>query len=366
VVLSVFGYRVRVFCPWIDLGNLQLVKSLPTMSAYSKSGSASKDLYKILSVSPSSTTQEIKKAYYRIALQSHPDKHNGCSVKLERFKRINEAYDILSNPMKRNEYDLKIGNIYHSNFSNATKTYKRKTPVPKDYRKVYTSRPPPNWKTTWDHAKHYDMHYGNGFRKEAMAQAIRSEQQKGTFTYYSSIGKGFSFDHLKDAQDPDYVEGAKVGATSSYSTNYNPYSKSTTQGPPKFTFDYQEVSNFSGKQEILKHERIVYDLHLRRYKRYVKTAQTNESSTHRTSQNQENEETKAETASSTTDGNPGSCPSGMPKPPSAIYSRYSWTHRQSLVNGTRENQNTLNNEQSVINENAAASGTMGGSACIIM
>lgn len=345
----------------------RLTPTHETMSAYTKGGSAALDLYKILSVSPSSTTQEIKKAYYRIALQSHPDKHNGCTVKLEKFKRVNEAYDILSNPTKRNEYDLKIGNIYHSSFihKSTSKTYKRKTPVPKDYRKVYTSRPPPNWKTTWDHAKHYEMHYGNGFQKEAMAQAIKSAKAEGTFIYRSPIGKGFSFDHLKDSQNADDVEGAKSDATSS-STNYNPYSRNTVQGPPKFTFEYQEVSNFSGKEHVLKHERIVYDLHLRRYKRYGRTTQTNDGAAHKSSKNQANQESTSETTSSTyTSGtNPNSF--RMAEPPSSIYSRYSWTHRQSASKLYGESHDELKNQQSSKVENSAIPTPTSSSLCIIM
>ena len=333
------------------------------MSAYTKSGGATLDLYKILSVSPSSTTQEIKKAYYRIALQSHPDKHNGCALKLERFKRINEAYSILSNPTKRNEYDVKIGNIYHSSFTYATttKTYKRKTPVPKDYRKVYTSRPSPNWKTTWDHAKHYEMHYGNGFQKEAMAQAIKSAQAEGSFIYRSPIGKGFSFDHLKDTGKNDNMHGA-----TSSSMNFNPYSKNPTQGPPKFTFEYQEVSNFSGKQQVLKHERIVYDLHLRRYKRYAKETQTNKTSSRRGAQEQSKEETMSASFSSTTSASDPS-PSEVPIPPSSIYDRYSWTHRQSSSKFTWESHdNVSNNSQSANNGNSSAASSSGESACIVM
>jgi curved DNA-binding protein CbpA len=338
------------------------------MSAYTKGGSAALDLYKILSVSPSSTTQEIKKAYYRIALQSHPDKHNGCSVKLERFKRVNEAYDILSNPTKRNEYDLKIGNIYHSSFTHKTtsKTYKRKTPIPKDYRKVYTSRPPPNWKTTWDHAKHYEMHYGNGFQKEAMAQAIKSAKAEGTFVYRSSIGKGFSFDHLKDSQSAENDDGAKSYATSS-STNYNPYSKNTVQGPPKYTFQYEEVSNFSGKEHVLKHERIVYDLHLRRYKRYVKmTTQTSDTAAHRSPKNHAKQESTSEAASSTAASKSSPNSSRLSEPPSAIYSRYSWTHRQSVSKLYGASHSDLKNQQSVKVENSAAPSSRSSGACIIM
>jgi curved DNA-binding protein CbpA len=302
------------------------------MSAYPKNGSSKIDFYKLLRVSPSSTTQEIKKAYYKLALQSHPDKHNGCTVKLENFKRINEAYDILSNPTTRSEYDRKIGNIYHSSFSHTTTTYKRKTPIPKDYRKVYTSRPPPNWKTTWDHAKHYEMHYGDGFQKEAMAQAVKTAEKEGAYIYRSPIGKGFTFDHLNASTAADQTNDAKCGATTT-SMNYNPFSKRTVQGPPKVVFDYQEVSNFSGKEQILKHERMVYDIHLRRYRRCEEAAQNNESYAERpTSEQGKTEEETPPTSHAT-----------IKK--SSIYSRY------------ENSDNNLKND---------ISGITGTSSCIIM
>ena len=96
-----------------------------------------KDFYKILRVERTATAKEIKLAYYKIAHILHPDKHKGCSDKMAKFKDVNEAYDVLSDESKRSAYDFRIGLRYNRN---------RKTPPPRDYRKVYTSRPPPHWK----------------------------------------------------------------------------------------------------------------------------------------------------------------------------------------------------------------------------
>jgi molecular chaperone DnaJ len=62
----------------------------------------SKDYYKILGVSKSSSADEIKKAYRKLAHQYHPDKANGDEKK---FKEINEAYQVLSDRSKRAQYD---------------------------------------------------------------------------------------------------------------------------------------------------------------------------------------------------------------------------------------------------------------------
>lgn len=74
------------------------------------------ELYNLLGVSPTSSVEEIKKAYRKKALEVHPDK--GGDV--ETFKKINEAYEILSDSEKRSSYDNKdrnddlFGNLFKS------------------------------------------------------------------------------------------------------------------------------------------------------------------------------------------------------------------------------------------------------------
>ena len=66
---------------------------------------AKRDYYEILGVTKSSSADEIKKAYRKIALQFHPDRNPGNKESEEKFKEAAEAYDILSNPDKRAQYD---------------------------------------------------------------------------------------------------------------------------------------------------------------------------------------------------------------------------------------------------------------------
>ena len=64
-----------------------------------------KDFYKVLGVDKKSTADEIKKKYRSLARDLHPDKTQGDSALEEKFKAVSEAYDILSDPKKRAEYD---------------------------------------------------------------------------------------------------------------------------------------------------------------------------------------------------------------------------------------------------------------------
>lgn len=63
------------------------------------------DYYKLLGVSKSSSKAEIKKAYKKLAMKYHPDRNKGNKAAEEKFKRINEAYAVLSDDKKKAQYD---------------------------------------------------------------------------------------------------------------------------------------------------------------------------------------------------------------------------------------------------------------------
>ncbi len=66
---------------------------------------ASRDYYKILEVAPDASAEDIKRAYRRLALATHPDRNRNDPNAEERFKAINEAYGVLSDPHKRAQFD---------------------------------------------------------------------------------------------------------------------------------------------------------------------------------------------------------------------------------------------------------------------
>ncbi len=64
-----------------------------------------RDYYKVLGCERSATEKELKTAYRKLAHQYHPDKNPGDKTAEDKFKQLNEAYEVLSDPQKRAKYD---------------------------------------------------------------------------------------------------------------------------------------------------------------------------------------------------------------------------------------------------------------------
>lgn len=81
---------------------------------------AKRDYYEVLGVSRSATIDEIKSAYRKLAMKYHPDRNPGDKEAEEKFKEATEAYEVLSDPEKRERYDryghegLRSGYDYHT------------------------------------------------------------------------------------------------------------------------------------------------------------------------------------------------------------------------------------------------------------
>ena len=67
--------------------------------------SAQRDYYEVLGVSRTATSEELKKAYKKLAAKFHPDRNPGDDEAVQKFKEASEAFDVLNDPDKRARYD---------------------------------------------------------------------------------------------------------------------------------------------------------------------------------------------------------------------------------------------------------------------
>ena len=69
---------------------------------------ATRDLYKLLGLPREASQDDIRKAHRKLVRKHHPDAKDGDRSSEERFKEIQQAYEVLSDPDKRREYDKKV------------------------------------------------------------------------------------------------------------------------------------------------------------------------------------------------------------------------------------------------------------------
>jgi curved DNA-binding protein len=76
-----------------------------------------KDYYQVLGLKKGASPEEIKRAYRKLAVKYHPDKNQGNKEAEEKFKEINEAYAVLSDPKKKDQYDQFGSTGFHQRYS---------------------------------------------------------------------------------------------------------------------------------------------------------------------------------------------------------------------------------------------------------
>ena len=115
-----------------------------------------KDYYKILDITESSSTEEIKSAYRHLARKWHPDVAGNTPDIIARFKEINEAYEILSDSLKKADYD-KARRFYsyakNSYSKEETKTNYKTTENPNKTSKNFNFK----WEDLFSHKKERDV-----------------------------------------------------------------------------------------------------------------------------------------------------------------------------------------------------------------
>lgn len=82
-----------------------------------------KDYYRVLGVDAGATTGEIKEAYRRLAFEHHPDRNTADPAAVRRMQAINEAYAVLSDPDKRQRFDLMREQYGSSAYDRFRRTY---------------------------------------------------------------------------------------------------------------------------------------------------------------------------------------------------------------------------------------------------
>ena len=127
-----------------------------------------KDYYKTLGVDRNASQDEIKKVFRKLARQYHPDMNKGDKRAEEKFKEVNEANEVLSDPEKRQKYDQ---------FGSHWQQYERAGGRPEDF----------NW-NPWQQAGQYGS--GGGYSRQVSQEEL--EQLFGNLGGMGGSVGGFS------------------------------------------------------------------------------------------------------------------------------------------------------------------------------
>jgi curved DNA-binding protein CbpA len=143
-----------------------------------------KDLYKILDISPQATPKEIKSKFYALSKQYHPDRNTSPEA-TQKFVELNEAYSILSNQKSKLEYDESLKPIQQKRQQWSSRGY-RNAIDPNDwilYRRPGQRHPGYNYRA------HQQAHYPQDFASTNSARAEAKRQ------YYRELYESQGWSH---------------------------------------------------------------------------------------------------------------------------------------------------------------------------
>jgi molecular chaperone DnaJ len=153
---------------------------------------AGKDYYSILGVSRSATDKDIKQAFRRLARQYHPDVNPGNKSAEERFKQINEANEVLSDPEKRKKYDQ-----YGDQWEEAER-----------YAEATRQQPPPGWQSTQRSGARQGFHYEEGDLGDIFGDLFGGRTGSGTRSRTTRTRKGEDIEHSIEITLEEAYNGA--------------------------------------------------------------------------------------------------------------------------------------------------------------
>ena len=145
------------------------------------------DYYKILKVPKKSTKNEIKKQYYKLALKYHPDKNKSKEAE-EKFKRIPEAYYILSDPNRKKKYDTFRKTLHKHKF--VKKTHKHNDFLDQSFNPFYLFN-------LFMHDFDIDEGISNRHAYESNKIKMYSSRKlaKKNMNYYKSVSQEYIFEN---------------------------------------------------------------------------------------------------------------------------------------------------------------------------
>lgn len=182
------------------------------------------DYYEILGVAKTATADEIKKAFRKLARQHHPDVNQGDKSSEEKFKKINEAYEVLSDPDKRRKYDQ-----FGQNWKGGA--------------------PPPNWGEQGQPGGGYG---GGGFRYTTTGGDYDSNFSDFFQQFFGTSGTGFGQSRANrpgfrqrgqdiEAELPVTIEEAFSGASKQFSIRRSDGTKTYKVKIPAHSFRGKQI-----------------------------------------------------------------------------------------------------------------------------
>ncbi len=161
-----------------------------------------KDYYRILQVDKTANEKELKKSYRKLARKYHPDVNPGDKSAEEKFKDINEAYEVLSDPDKRTKYDR---------FGSEWQRYERGGGRAQDFDwSRWSSQPGGRAQTRTMNQEEFEQLFGQGGIGGSAGFSDFFETLFGGTSRYRTSSSGFGFNPGQGSRQPQFQRGQNI------------------------------------------------------------------------------------------------------------------------------------------------------------